>query len=117
MTRTTLAACLLLCACGTGSVYPFYTAREPYADSTLLGAWRDSTGTEGAVFSREAGGYTSVYSDKGKSAAFLGRLFRLGGRPALDVTPGGLPDSISGNVPEVYWGLMLSGHALFWLDW
>ncbi len=115
-----------LCACGAGSVHPFYRSSELVFDSALVGIWADSSSGERAVFSADGGQYQITYSvpapaigmavntDR-KQAVFVGRLFRLGEGIAMDVSPGTLPDSVSRTVPNEYWSLMLPLHTVFWL--
>ena len=108
---------VVLCACGTVSVYPFYTPSQAYMDSTLLGGWSDSTGSESATFVASGTQYDIVYQDHGKRAQFVGTLFRLGRHRLLDVTPGQMPESAMDAAPDLYWSLLLPGHAVLFLDW
>jgi hypothetical protein len=120
MSRTAwwAAPCLALSACGAASVYPFYAEGQAYVDTSLVGVWRDSSSTEGAVFSLQGMQYRILYTDSdGKSAQFVGTLFRLDDRVALDVTVGTLPDSAKSRAPDEYWSLLLPAHVLFYLDW
>ena len=109
---------LSLVGCGAGSVYPFYGQGQSYVDSSLVGAWRDPGRTEGVVITPEGTQYGIVFTDShGKSARFVGTLFSLGGRRALDVTVGELPDSAKVHAPDEYWALLLPAHTLFYVDW
>ncbi len=108
---------VLLVACGAVSIRPFYRADQVAFDSSLLGAWGEPKTPEGIVLRPANGQYDIDYTDSdGKHAHFVGQLFRWAGHTAMDVTPGALPDTLKRQVDELYWGLMVRGHWMFWLD-
>lgn len=82
-------------------------------DPRLVGTWEDSSSTDRAVISRASDqSYAIEHTSDGKVSRLQARLDSLGGRLVLDVwaTP------VDGDVPELYAGLMVAGHALLVLD-
>lgn len=113
-----VALCAVLSGCSVGSVGPYYQTAAVVFDSTLLGTWTDSVSHTRAVFMRDGNRYDIAYTSMdGKSARFVGRLFRLGDATALDILPGQLPDSIKASMADAYWSSFVSLHSLWWLDW
>jgi hypothetical protein len=112
-----LIACLSLAACGDVSVQPFYRSDQVTFDSALLGTWGDTSSQERATFRRAGGQYDILYTDdQGKQAQFVGQLFRWAGHQALDLSPGAIPDSLTRQLPDVYWSLFVAGHTVLWID-
>ncbi len=107
---------LFVTACAV-SVQPFYRMDQLTFDSTLLGAWGEPNTSEGVVLRADRGHYEIDYTDSnGKHARFVGLLFHWAGRTALDVSPAERPDSVGRQIADPYWGLLIPGHTVFWLD-
>lgn len=103
-----LCASLLMSGC-VPAINPFYTKADVYFDSKLLGVWMDEDETESWRF--EAGNendYKLTYTDEyKKTGVFTAKLFKLGGRSFLDLTP---LRSASGQ-NDFYIGHMLPLHT------
>ena len=98
--------------CGVGSISPFIS--DTQYDSLLVGAWRDSNGTESAyITTLEADRYSIIYTDsEGKIGRFRATLGRVGPLRVLDVEP-------ADPVPEasvLYRSLLLPLHGAVFID-
>ncbi len=71
------------------SLHPFYTDADVYFDRNLLGTWTDADEQESWTFASEGEKeYQMTYTDEsGKKGLFEARLFKLGERSFLDITP------------------------------
>lgn len=92
------------CALSINTVIP---DSEAIFDPSLIGSWKEVSGTDQADISRSTGNrYEIEYSGDGKKGRFEARLGRLGGHLIIDVWPKPRTDDLS----DPYADMMLSGH-------
>ena len=91
---------------------PVVTESDATFDPRLIGTWSTSPSEFAVVTQASEHAYTIEYTYDDRTGRLAGRLGRLGDLTILDVWP----EPQEGELPQLYDGLMISGHLILALD-